>query len=295
MIDADETTALATAMDFSIDDLNEVDVEDERSGPEYVTFKSGVSRQFRILPPSPAWAAWFKARGRKAHPFFMAYKHLYENPMRPGKYVSYVCPAKNPSSGERRECKDCEQAFALFAEQSPQAKEAGKTIMAKKKVMFCVIERGDEEAGPKIIEFSAPWTADTSKKKGQPTQFEKLERLWKVKKKNLVSPNADGWDFTVLRVGDGREGTSYDIDLVDGPSLLSSDPEQIAKWVMGQPNLPQLVTPPSDSELVRILGMTALPTVRQGSSQRQLKSADHPPSEYDDPWTAQDVVEEEAW
>ncbi len=232
--------------------------------------KTGHLYRYRILPPSPAWAGFFAERRRKPTPFFFVWKHLYEDEN--GKWVGYNCPRRNPSGGEKRECPDCERFFLLRSSPSPADQKRAKEYTASRRVMMNVIDREEPGAGPKILELSAPFSDDPDKlKKSPPTQWQKLEKIFRTYKKDIADPSANGWDVTTLREGEGQEGTNYDFGTANSQCVLSDDPEQAQDWILNQPDLPGRVAIPTDDDIRRILKMPALGgRVSQMDPSRQL-------------------------
>jgi hypothetical protein len=138
-----------------------------------------------------------------------------------------------------------------------------KEYMARKRVVFNAIDRDNPDKGPQIVELSAPFTTDTSKQKGQPTQWQKLEQLIKIQKKDIVDPYK-GFDVTQIRTGKTRQGTTYTFG-VEGPLPLSEDEDLIGEWIENQPDLTKFIAPPSMADLAQKLNMSLTGVVSQGT------------------------------
>jgi hypothetical protein len=272
-----------------LDNVDAVDdaaaASDEATTPILKLKNPGHIYRYRLLPPSPAWAEFFNAKKLRPTPFFFYWKHLYQDP-ETSRWISYACPRRNP--GAKRDCLDCERAFALFATGKPADRKMGKQVSASRSVVFCAIDREDEDAGPKIVELSAPYTNDPDKLKDMPlTQWQKLEKLFRIYRKDIVDPSEKGWDVTTLREGSGEQGTSYDFQTADAPCPLSLDPEQVKDWILAQPDLPRRIAVLSDDEIRRKLRLPPVGgTVSQVDPGRQLPAG--PAGE-----TAGDIIDAE--
>lgn len=291
----EETTTLApaiagyTLLDDEDDDFSSLDeaMEDENNDslPFLKKQKTGHLHRYRVLPPSPAVVAYYEALGQRVWPWLFYWKHLRQDHR--GKWVSYPCLSRN--KGGKKDCPDCEMFFTARAQaETEDEKRAAKEYQSKKRAIFCVIDRENEEAGPQIMELSAPWTNDADKLAEMPeTQWQKFQKIFRIHKKDVVRPDAKGFDFTFLKSGKDR-GTNYEISASDSPSALSEDAELANSWIANQPDLTQIIKLPTLEEVGKILGakLTDGGGVEQLDPSRALAAG--PASE-----TAEDVLDAE--
>ena len=135
-----------------------------------------------------------------------------------GKQQTFIC-AKH----ERDEdCPFCEAREALYASGTDSDKELAKKYSARKYYVVKVIDRDDEDFGPKFWRF----THDYSKK----GIFDKIHGVIKAIKKDVSDPET-GRDLVLIL---GRDQNNYPmVQTVQGldPSPLSEDPAKVAAWL----------------------------------------------------------------
>lgn len=244
-----------TLLDDDDDGLSSIDqaLEDESNSlPFLKKQKSGHLYRYRVLPPSPAVVQYFQDLGQRPLPFLFYWKHIRKDHR--GRWISYPCRKRN--RGGTKDCPDCEMYFVQRDRATTEdEKREAKEYMANKRAIFNVIDRENEDAGPQIMELSAPWTNDQDKLATMPeTQWQKFQKIFRAYKKDVVRADDQGYDFTFLKTGKDK-GTNYEFAAAESPSALSDDPEQVQEWIESQPDLTQLVKIPTLGEIGNILGV----------------------------------------
>lgn len=199
------------------------------SGANYLTLKEG-DNVVRFLPPPV---------GSKS-PFLVTYEH-YIKPVT-GDAVSFACPrmmAKQP-------CPVCEKSKALGSRNNKVDKEAARELQPRRRVFANVIDRTDQEAGPKILGF------------GKMIQEALVSiRQNKAKGGDFTHP-LEGFDIIIERKGSGL-ATKYGVSAARDDSELGN-----MEWLEMQNDLSSKAQIKSYDEILEELG--ASPRSDNGSA-----------------------------
>ena len=105
----------------------------QKGGNEFAKLKVGRN-VFRILPPAP---------GRRS-PFRVVFQHFIEMP---GGSKSVICARLE----SRKPCVVCAHVERLKKSQSHEDQKIADDLFARRRVFVNVIDRSDEEKGPKVL------------------------------------------------------------------------------------------------------------------------------------------------
>lgn len=245
-----DPTAIAADeyLDFDLDAAE----EDARQQAETAEAESkiffshpGGERALRIIPPHKSWLQWFTERGKKPSPFFVLWKHFYEDPNNPGNYISAPCPRKMNAGA----CQICDQVRRLKVSDDPVDQELADDMDARHVAICNVIDRDDPQAGILVWEMSYPYR----KWKGK-SMYEKVRAVMQGRaRRNLVSPGPNGYDLIITKSGTGRRGTSYTLTADAEPRPLHDDPAEALALINEQHDLRTWVIPPTPEQLAQIL------------------------------------------
>lgn len=266
-----EENALQPYLDYDLDAAEGAASEaKETAAAEASVFFTvdGGENVIRIIPPAMAWQQWFADNGKKPDPFFVLWKHFYERPDDPGKYVSVPCPRK--MKGEP--CPICAQVAHLKASKDALDQEIADDMEAKHKAIVNVVDRDNEKVGPLIWELSYPY----GKWKGK-SMYEKVRSIMVGRaRRNLVTPGPDGFDLIIQKEGSGRQGTSYTFGADINASPLAKDPEAALGWINGQHDLREYVLVPTPEQMEAILRGDAMSPIMLNldGTQKALPGAD---------------------
>jgi hypothetical protein len=194
----------------------EHDALGKASGGQFMKLEVGRN-VIRILPPPP---------GRNT-PFVTTYQHFINLPGR--EPIVFNCPRMM----ERRQCPACMKADKLRSSANSMDQDAARDFWASRRVFCAVIDRADQDAGPKVLGFGK-------------TVHEALVAIRRDEDAggDFTDP-AHGFDIIVERVGTGKMDTRYKVM----PARKSS-PLGKHEWITAQPNLRALAGVPSWEEIV---------------------------------------------
>ena len=138
-----------------------------------------------------------------------------------GTYNKFYDPDKN--DGERSPLTEVYEELMKTGKESD--KELAKQYKARKFYIVKVIDRDNEEDGPKFWRFKHNYRQDGV--------LDKIIPIWRSKG-NITDPHT-GRDLIIQLVksksGNGKEYTSIQTIMHDDPGVLSSDAEQLKAWV----------------------------------------------------------------
>jgi hypothetical protein len=154
-----------------------------------------------------------------------------------GKTQSVICAkleAKQP-------CLVCAKVDELRQSQAKADQAAANDLFARRRVFCNVIDRNDEESGPKILAFGK-------------TVHEQLLALRTDPKGggNYVHPE-DGFDVIIERKGTGKNDTEYTVRGDRNSSPLGPSVEVMQEWIDTQENLNSLAMLPSADKVAGYL------------------------------------------
>lgn len=219
------SNALVNYGGYSLDTANEEHEDLSRAGGGQF-MKLEVGRNVvRFLPPPV---------GRKS-PFVTTYQHFMDLPGREGPVV-FNCPRMM----ERRPCPACAKGDRLRATGNPKDAEAARDFWASRRVFAAVIDRNDEDSGPKVLGFGK-------------TVHEALVAIRRDDDAggDFTHP-VDGFDIIIERTGTGKNDTRYKVFPARKSSHLGDRAEE---WIAQQPDLRQLARVPSLEEIkAQVLG-----------------------------------------
>lgn len=150
-----------------------------------------------------------------------------------GKRTKIICPQKHAG----RPCPVCKRVIDLERSGNPSDRNAAYEIKAKTRFFANVINRDNEAAGPRVLEFGK-------------MIYDELLRLRKSARDGFdwTDPTAAGRDVIIERHGMGKDDTEYSVR----PSLKAS-PLGNMDWILDQYDLGSYCIPPSADDLVRML------------------------------------------
>ena len=204
----------------------EQEESDASGGPGFVKIKEGKN-YLRILPPT----------GEARSPFRVTYQHFINMPGANGKTQSVICARMEA----KKHCQVCEMVDRLRESQSKQDQDAANDLFVRRRVFCNVIDRNDEEAGPKVWAFGKQ-------------VHEQLLALRTDRKGggNYVDP-INGFDIIVDRKGTGKNNTEYTIRGNRDSSPLADSEEVMQEWIDTQHNLNQYARLPDNEKVAGLL------------------------------------------
>jgi hypothetical protein len=164
-------------------------------------------RRIRILPTSDG-----------SSPFKEVWYHEIQVN---GTYNKFYDPDKN--EGERSPLTEVYEELMKTGKESD--KELAKQYRARKFYIIKVIDRDNEQDGPKFWRFKHNYRQDGV--------LDKIIPIWRSKG-NITDPE-NGRDLIIQLVksksGNGKEYTSIQTIMHDDPGLLSENPDQLKEWL----------------------------------------------------------------
>ena len=213
--------------DYDVETAEAETDESEAGGANFFKVKAGKN-YMRILPP-PA--------GQRS-PFRVTYQHYLNMPGTTGKTQSVICArleAKKP-------CLVCAKVDELRASQAKADQDAASDLFARRRVFCNVIDRNDEEHGPKIYAFGK-------------TVHEQLLALRTDTKGggNYVDP-IKGFDIIVERKGTSKNDTEYTVRGDRNATPLGPADDVMQEWIDTQHNLNLLAKLPESEKVAGLIG-----------------------------------------
>lgn len=204
----------------------ELEESEASGGANFLKVKPGKN-YLRILPP---------VAGARS-PFRVTYQHYINMPGVNGKSKSVICARLEA----KKRCLVCEKVDELRQSQAQADQRAASDLFARRRVFANVIDRNDEEHGPKIWAFGK-------------TVHEQLLALRTDEKGggNYAHPE-DGFDIIVERKGTGKNDTEYTVRGDRNSSPLGPSEEVMQEWIDTQHNLNTLVRLTGEEEVAGIL------------------------------------------
>lgn len=201
---------------FDLDDADEIDVEMNKSFSGY--FKLAVGKNVvRFLPaPAPDLKA-----------FIMVWEHQLNLPN--GDFVNFACPRL---MGKKR-CILCQRADQLKNSGNPADYDRAKDLFTKRRIYANIIDRRDQEGGPKTFAFG--------------------KMIWddlKIVREDVgdYTHPEDGFDIIIRRTGTSKNNTEY--KCTAGDACFLGDME----WIGQQGNLLRFTRILSEAEIREKLG-----------------------------------------
>lgn len=200
---------------FDIDDLDEVDRQvDAIAGSVYVDVEVG-DNVFRALPPLV---------GRKA--LRVTAKHFIDAVPGLEKMVVFACPRI-----ELKEyCRACERVEELNRSKNPLDRDRAWKIKASLSISMNVINRANEDAGPRVYSFG----------KMVHNQLKAIRKSPRMGG-DYTDPSENGFDLVIHRVGTGKNDTKYTVAADRNNSPLHVDPEIANEWIRNQHDLDSMI------------------------------------------------------
>jgi hypothetical protein len=134
----------------------------------------------------------------------------------------------------------------LFSTKIEEDKIIAKTLRPAMRAYVPIIDRANEAQGPIVWAFGK-------------TAYERMLGFYLDEDtQDWTSPGADGWDLKVEVVPNkGKSSFSKtligQIDTAKKPSILHADPEVVKKWMSSIPNIKDMYTLKSESEMTEAL------------------------------------------
>ncbi len=147
----------------------------------------------------------------------VVYKHFVDIS---GGVAIFVCP-KHETKGKRK-CKTCERARKLAESGDSTDERTAKRLQAQRRVLFNVIDRNDEDSGPKTIDVTQSIERD-------------MTQLVDVDEIDIVDP-IKGHDIVIMKTGEGRKNTRYKTRGGKQRKMHTST-EVMQDWIENQPDL----------------------------------------------------------
>lgn len=211
-------TSMVQYGSFDLEDVDGIDEELAKGGGSYIKLAVGKN-VVRFIPPLP---------GTKG--FLMVHEHQLNLPN--GDYVSFACPRLMA----KKRCMICRKADKLKTTGNPADYDKAKEIFARKRIYSNVIDRRDEETGPKVFAFGIKiWT-----------QLKVLRQDEDVGG-DFTDPK-EGFDIIINRTGTGKNDTEYAVI----PARTS--PLGDEEWIKEQGSLARFAAILSEEEMRKRLG-----------------------------------------
>lgn len=212
--------------DFTMEDAEEEQkaAEAATGGGKILKLKPGKT-VLRVVPP---------LKGQKL--FRVAYVHYLDIPG-VGR-VSFNCPrlmAKRP-------CATCTTEQKLLATGQDIDYRKARKLKAKRQVFINVIERADEERGPRPFRF------------GKTIEDNLTEIRQDEDDGGNFSHPIEGFDLKFIRKGEGANDTEYKVTVTGPmPKLLHEDEAVMREWIENQPDLSRYLRVLTDEQIEKKL------------------------------------------
>jgi hypothetical protein len=181
----------------------------------------------RFLPPPI---------GRNS-PFVMVHQHFVQLPGMSNP-ASFACPRLMAS----RPCPVCQKIDQLRGTGNPADYDLAGEFLARLRVFANVIDRRNEEMGPRVLAFGK-------------TIHQQLVKLRKDEDAGGDYTNPDtGFDINIERAGTGKNDTEYFVRPSRKTSKLASDPAVAGEWIEMQADLQKYAFVPSWDDIVKKIG-----------------------------------------
>lgn len=191
-----------------------------RGGGNYMRLEVGRN-VVRFLPPP---------MGRNS-PFVTTFQHFISLPGVPEPII-FNCPRLM----SRQPCPACAKGDKLKATGNPVDADAARDFWASRRVFANVVDRNDEDAGPKILGFGKMiHEALVTLRRDEDTGGD------------FTHP-VDGFDIIIERSGSGKRDTRYAVR----PARKTTELENY-EWITTQPDLKHLAKVPTTDELRNML------------------------------------------
>ena len=196
----------------------------QKGGNEFAKLKVGRN-VFRILPPAP---------GRRS-PFRVVFQHFIEMP---GGSKSVICARLE----SRKPCVVCAHVERLKKSQSHEDQKIADDLFARRRVFVNVIDRSDEEKGPKVLAVGKQ-------------VHEQLVALRDPEVGGDYCHPIDGFDVVIERSGTGKNDTKYKCFLSRRatPLDVQGDEGKMQEWIDSQADLDAYAKLPDVEEVKRLL------------------------------------------
>ncbi|MFQ5472274.1 MAG: hypothetical protein ACE5FA_05240 [Dehalococcoidia bacterium] len=236
-------------MDLSVSD--ELSKNMGTSGSEFHKLKPGKN-VVRFLPRKKGWRSHVK----------VVHEHFVNDvPGREG-VVRFACPRRMAKGW----CPECALADKMKRSDNPIDRESARQHYPSMRIYSNIIDRRNEEAGPKLLTFGR-------------RIWEQLETIARDPDDggDYTCPTDDGFDVIIKRTGTGRFDTSYEVRPARSNSPLSDDGDEAAEWIDSQWSLDAHASVLPRGKLSALLGIEedsgsgnkrALPPGRSRSSGR---------------------------
>lgn len=209
------------------DDVDEMDAAFEQRGKpsEYMRLEVGKN-VVRFMPPLPG-------KGKAIRVLQEHYIQL------PGleRAVRFACPRLH----KKGKCPACERATALSRTGNPIDRKKADDFWPRPRAYVNVIDRRQEDDGPKILAFGKGIWKDLKLIRNDPEEgFD------------FTDPGPEGLDVIITRVGEGRYDTNYSVRLARTPQPLGND-----EWLKEQFDLDTMFAIPTYAQAQQQLTPTA--------------------------------------
>lgn len=186
----------------------EKEILDKVGGGDFMKLKVGIN-VLRILPPLEG----------ETSAFAITFQHFIKLPGMK-ESVSFNCPRRMNNTP----CPACSKADALKATGNQSDYEAAKEFFPNYRVFCRVIDRNDENAGPKILPITK-------------TVHEALVAIRNdVRAGGDFTHPEDGFDIIIEREGTSRDDTKYSVRAARDESPIGTE-EQVDEWFEMMPDL----------------------------------------------------------
>ena len=194
---------------MDLDAQDELDKEFDKGGNEFCKLKVGKN-VFRCLPRKP---------DQKSN-IVVIHEHFVDDvPGMEGKTFRFACPRRHAN----QRCPECEKADRMRKSDNPVDRQSAKDHYPTTRAYMNVIDRRDEDAGPKILTFG----------KSIRTQLKAIEGD-QADGGDYTNPLDEGFDIVIKRVGTGQYDTEYTVSAARNNSPLADDEDESEEWIEGQ-------------------------------------------------------------
>jgi hypothetical protein len=180
----------------------------------------------RVLPPT--------ADGQTT-PFVKTFQHFIELPGMTKK-VSFNCPRRMGNNP----CPACAKAEELRKTGNPADYELAGKFLPRLRVYCVVVDRSDEDAGPKVLPIGKTIHEDLVDLRNDPDGG------------GDFSHPEDGYDVIIKRTGTGQFDTEYKVTRAREESPMGTD-EQMDEWLEMMPDMVRHSLVPTAKDIRRQL------------------------------------------